>query len=230
MKLRFLALFALLAPAIASAQTLITYTATAQDSNYGYVSGQQYTFTFETSASFSDGTFSSSSDEWTGAALWTSVGGTGVNGTLLLPEGDTIFSAFWTSDYSLEAHVQDNSGNSINLTTPDGTLLGGIDAWVGVNSTAPYVSATAAADINSQLSTLIGLTFTSLGTAQGYGNYYVNLYDTNGSLIEGLVLGTVTFSSASAIPEPAQASAIAGCLALIAVFLYRRRKSAPARA
>jgi hypothetical protein len=218
---------------IASAQTLLTVTATANSTTDNYTSGSSYTFVFTLgSGSTFSGAYTSDrtsfQDETTADnQLWTSVGGTGLAGSYVRAVGSpsdpyNIAEASLPPNYTnqglyLVAGTGQDVTQTIGSTTLAGTSLSRIEVEIE-DSVLP--SWTMASSGTAPSSYFAGYT----GTYTGFtGTDTVKLYD--GTMAADLILSfAVTSVAISAVPEPSTYAAVFGLAAL--AFAGRRRRKA----
>ncbi len=223
----------------AAAQIVFTVTATANSDAVagGYTQGQSYTFIFTSAASFANtgsSTYTSVANSWSeenvsDGQMWTSIGGTGVNGTFVRPTVNSIdpYSyAYPSAEWGLGLGVgSDSNTNLIGLSTLSNqsfkylsvsSMRGGtMPAFTESDFTASYVE-----PFNSTTGFFATKGF---GSFTGLTNGTVEIGMPNDSAfytfaVTGLSVGTV-----SAVPEPSTYAALAGLAAFGLVLLRRRR-------
>jgi len=207
----------------ASAQAVITFKAWAQDHTYGY---QDYTvsytfvFTFTTDFQSNNSQFNSTWNYWNERdgdnQLFTSITGTGVNGTYTQPTGPFSYMRIYP-DQTLDLFVWANPG-STGLTSLDGTpilLSAHITPPSNVGWYDDFPVATQPSDYLAQ--------HTGTYTFSGQSGGYLAVWDASNS---NFVLFTPTEMTISApatpVPEPATYAALAG-LGALGLALWRRR-------
>ncbi len=232
---KFLGLSALLLTAAsAQAQIIFTATGTANDTRFGYITGQTYTFSFTTGPSFANNADSyfiaASQNNWTEdfiaeGQLFTSITGPNLTGTLTQPSstsGDPYSYIVVVKDY--EALGADAIDLTVTADVSDIglTVNGGLSA-------VKYITV----DLSRS-----GTTFTYAGSYvdpityfQGFtGTYDPRAGSNSDLLIETVSEGLITFAVDSftigpaPVPEPSSYALAAG-LVVAGVLGLRRRRS-----
>lgn len=220
---------ALLAAAAAHAQITFTITGTAAATDYGYTSGQSYTFSFVLNTAFTNNTssrFDSSSNYWdqeleTESDIYTNIYGTGLSGTFVSPHSADINTPYaYVDTESAQSNIILNQGSDtpgvyIGLQTLSGTDLTVITATFNdsiIGSSAAAYPGTYT-PLTTYWSNYLG-TYTISGT--------LSLYSNGGTPLESFSITSVTISDASAVPEPATYAALLGLVALGLVARLRR--------
>lgn len=229
----------------ASAQIVFTVKATADANGSGYLMGQEYTFTFTTGSSYGDNSpasssFDSTSSYWTefsaaDQALWSSIGGDGVNGTFARTVNPSAYVTVYQSGNpefpfsNLGFSAGDNGGgeegpppNAMGLKT-----LNNEDLY-RVSVSVEYVTGLPSFNYAGTYSEPFDST---TGYFASYFGTYTSGFDSNDGLalfvLDGsplnFTLTELSIGAASAVPEPSTYAGLAGLAALGFVVLRRRR-------
>ncbi len=224
MKLRLFCMGVLASFALASlarAQVTITFTGTAGSTALGYTSGQTYSFSLTTAASFPStarSTFNGSTNDWFSAStdpiLITTASGSGLGGTYAGGVAATELAAGGTN-FVIDILVEGGGyGTPIGFTA-NGNPLKEIYVLITPQTVQPFSFATGGSYVDpvAYFKDYVG-TYSFVGTTN---NHFLQLFGASTNEI-------ITLTSVQIIPEPSTVAFALGAVALGGVAFWRRRR------